>query len=558
MTLLLRLSLACLTAIWCFLGHAIAGDVDLLRRSPVATPAGFDPKSGFQVAADDSTKSPMVGQTEPTARPPVAKTPAGETVPFALSGHARGPDGKPVVGATINLCMGPNRNSTVAATTTSGGDGRYEFKGIRLPVSPASGSREKLLAGGFSLYGTAASFGFAWSGSRDYWDKDKPSDAGVVPGDQRMRQGHLDFYRNEPIVVDLGFTSASSLKGQVIDENKRPIAGAKVWLWHADYLNGDGKALHINEREFTGIRELLKSKEREAQTDSDGRFELGGLPAEVCFGVNVDYSGFGSASLHAATTTRPITVHHFNQSATSIRGDVQVEVPIAESHEVRTGDLTILLYPLRNVLIDVVEQDTGRPAANVAVGTNTLLGNGPSAFGKTDRDGRVVLKLPMGQYRLTADPPRDSLYIRTRANLDGTAGRDKEPFTIQLTKGCVVDFEALDADSGQGVEGIGFQAEDLSKKPNERQSWLVQTTTAYVDHPRTDKQGRMRAVMPPGRYHLSAVPQWLGSRDMSAEYENDVGPSETILSSDETIAVKFHLRRKPAPADKCGRPPHDE
>ncbi len=102
-----------------------------------------------------------------------------------------------------------------------------------------------------------------------------------------------------------------------------------------------------------------------------------------------------------------------------------------------------------------------RPFRNVSVSTASPFGSGFSAYGKTDRNGRVVLKLPMGQYKLVADPPRDSLYVRTWANLDGTADRDKEPFTIRLVKGCVVNFEAVDSESGKGIEGIGFQAEAM-------------------------------------------------------------------------------------------------
>lgn len=473
-----------------------------------------------------------------------------KTVPFSLSGTAKDNSGKPIAGATINLCMGPNQNSKVSATTKSGVDGRYEFKEARLKVSPAIGSREKLLVGGFSLFGRAQDYGFGWSGSRYYWDKERPKDG--IP-----QQGHIDFYRGEPLAVDLEFTRATSLKGRVIDEDSRPIVGAKVWLWHADYLNGDGKALHINEREFSGIRQLLTPEEREAKTDSDGRFEIGGLPSEVCFGVAIDHPGYGNASFHAATTARPITIHRFNQSGTAIRNGVQIEVALPDSHEVRTGEITVQLHPLHSVLIDVIEDDTGKPAANVKIETNGLAGNGPSAFGKTDRNGRVVLEVPIGHYRLTADPPRDSLYVRTRANLDGVTGRDKEPLTMRLIKGCVVNFVAVDADSGEGIAGIGFQADDLIKLLNQRRSGLIDTTTTYADNPRTDKHGRMRAVMGPGRYHFIAVPQWLGSRDISDEYENGIGPPETILDSGETVDLKFTLKQKASASTKESKPSAD-
>ncbi len=182
-----------------------------------------------------------------------------------------------------------------------------------------------------------------------------------------------------------------------------------------------------------------------------------------------------------------------------------------------------------------------------------MLGHGPSAHGKTDKNGRVELKLPIGRYELTADPPRDSLYVRTRAKLDGTAGRDKEPFTIRLVKGCIVNFEALDSESGKGIEEIGFQAEELTPTPPHRpvppgHSVLVQTTTGYVNNPTTDKSGHMRAVMQPGTYRFTATPQWLGRRNVGDEYESGNAPLPTRLPPGETVEVKLQLKRKPTAA----------
>ncbi|HKD35906.1 MAG TPA: carboxypeptidase-like regulatory domain-containing protein, partial [Pirellulales bacterium] len=381
-----------------------------------------------------------------------------KTASMTISGHANGPDGKPLAGATINLCIGPFPNWKIVATAATGADGRFEFKDVRLPLSPSPMTHEKLPKSSFSLFGTAAGFGFAWSGSREYWDGEKPSDVGMIPGDKRARQGHVDFYRSEPIVIDLEFTRAAILGGKVVDEDSRPVSGAKVSLSDADYLNGDGKALNIHIRQFVAMREFLPRNEWEAQTDSDGRFEIGGLPAEVCFAVNIEHAGFAKSSFHAATTSRAISVHHYNNEGSSIRSGTQIEVARPGKHDVRTGEITVRLHPLHTVLIDVVEVDTGRPVVNASVSAVAPTRDGRSGFGKTDANGRTELKLAMGQYRVAADPPRGSLYIRSRATLDGIAGRDTEPFTIQVAKGCLVNFDVVDAESGEGVVGIGFQA----------------------------------------------------------------------------------------------------
>ena len=308
------------------------------------------------------------------------------------------------------------------------------------------------------------------------------------------------------------------------------------------------------------MRELLKRDQFTAQTGRDGLFEIAGLPADVCFAVVVKRSGFGETSLHAATTNRPLTIHRFNQSGMTRRNNVDVEVPLPDSHEVRTGDLTIILHPVHTVLVDVVEADTGQPVANVEVGTNTDLGEGASSFGKTNRDGRVELKLPIGQYDLTADPPRGSLCVPTRSHLDGTAGRDKDPFTLRLTKGCVVNFEVVEGDSGKAIEGVAFFDENEQLRPKE--PFLAQTIRNILAEHGTDKEGRARAVLPPGDYRFSETPQWVGTRDLTEEYQPERPAAPMRLASGETVEVKFQLKRKPTAAKAsfekaCGSDPPD-
>ena len=169
-------------------------------------------------------------------QPPTVKGQPAKTVAVTISGRAKDSAGKPVAGATINLCVGSNMNRAAASTTTSDSDGHYVFKDVELPLQLASGSQEPHYAGGFSLYGTAAGHGFAWSGSRTFWDRVKPSDVEDVPGDWRRRPGGVDFYRDEPTIVDLEFTPATSLKGRVIDDEGHPIRDVELSLWHADYF----------------------------------------------------------------------------------------------------------------------------------------------------------------------------------------------------------------------------------------------------------------------------------------------------------------------------------
>ena len=408
--------------------------------------------------SDAQTKPPASDRDSSAAKSPAlpaatSKGASEKRVTLTVTGRAKDSAGKPIAGAIIHLRAGANPELTM--TTTSHSDGSYEFKDVQVMLHQANGTREQLCSGPLSLFATASGFGFAWSGRRYFWDRKKLSDEEIGHDQWTKRTVKTDFFSDDLPVIDLEFAPAASLKGRVIDDDHQPIAGADVSLWDADYLNGEGKPLWIEYRKFSEMRQVLKREQIDARTDRDGRFEIGGLPAEVCFLVQVEHAGDANTSFYAATTDRPLTVHHFNNSATTIQGNMQVEIAIPEQHEIRTGDLTIMSHHVRSVLIDVVEDDTGRPAANVRVSTNSVLGHGPSAYGKTNKDGRVELKLPIGQFQLTADPPRDSLYVRAQPTLDGTAGRDKEPFTIRLIKGCIVHFEAVDLEWVRASRGSG-------------------------------------------------------------------------------------------------------
>ena len=111
---------------------------------------------------------------------------------------------------------------------------------------------------------------------------------------------------------------------------------------------------------------------------------------------------------------------------------------------------------------------------------------------------------------------------------------------------------------GKGIEGIGFQAQKVTPVPPYRpvppgHSILVDSTTGYADNPRTDKDGRMRAVMQPGTYKFTAAPQWLGRHNVGDEYESGFAPSPTRLPSGESVDIKIQLKRKPEAAKDVAR-----
>ena len=109
------------------------------------------------------------------------------------------------------------------------------------------------------------------------------------------------LFQGEPLVMDLSFPRAATLRGRVIDEKGRPVAGVTVKVFHCDYLDTKGKETHHNFREFWSLYTAPESLST-VKTDRDGRFQLEGLPKEVGFLVYVEHPDYAHMSLYAATT----------------------------------------------------------------------------------------------------------------------------------------------------------------------------------------------------------------------------------------------------------------
>ncbi len=385
---------------------ALAALPHLYAAPGSAPPPAFIEKSPQTAAAKQSNETKL-GSGLPKIRNP------DKTIPFSLSGHVRGPDGKALAGIEVHLVT----TYAYAAMplvqvrsfiAKSGTDGSFKFSDVPISITKGGVERNSPNVGGFMLWSAPPRYGFVWSGLRNYWDTDDNSGANEGPGIVHKRQGGVDFYRDKPVVVDLDFVPATTLRGRVVDEDNKPIAGADVSLWDADYLDGSGKALHINYRQFAGMQQLMKRELRSARTDGDGRFSIGGLQPEICFGVRIKHKGFADSSFYAATTNRPITGHQFSDTAAAVeRGGEWVELSQPGSHPTRPNGFTAILQRPHRVLIDVVAADTGEPLANVAV-YNAWQDQGPMDSSKSDLQGRAVLNLPRGEYTLAADPPKKS------------------------------------------------------------------------------------------------------------------------------------------------------
>jgi protocatechuate 3,4-dioxygenase beta subunit len=162
-----------------------------------------------------------------------------------VSGIVRNADGGPIANALVTFHAEPKDGYFVAGELTRMGGGRSAVSGrsgeYRLgPLSPMSGH----VVAESSGYGTGAS--------------------------QRIE---LASTAMESVDLTLGRTA--SIRGHVVDRERRPIAGATVIASEEESLVSS-----------------TRPKPVEAETDEEGSFELEGLATTLTYGITADARGF--------------------------------------------------------------------------------------------------------------------------------------------------------------------------------------------------------------------------------------------------------------------------
>jgi RNA polymerase sigma factor (sigma-70 family) len=463
---------------------------------------------------DQSEKTPKARPGPPTVvKEEKAERPGPMTTPITVRGRAIDIEGKPVAGATIEL-VSTNGTDAPLGTTTTDRDGAYIFRNARLPV--ARFRDDAPLAGTFQVYGAAPGRGFAWHGMRSYQPRRRPDDWRVAGEDYML-------FGSDPKVMDLRFPPAATLGGQIVDEAGRPVPDARIRIGHCDYLDTQGKESHHNFREFWAIH-AAPAGLTTTKTGADGRFRLEGLPKEAGFWVFVEHPDYARMSLYAATTDRPSTAFEYPRQATAGH----------ERPPVATGELKVTLRSTRRIAVRTVFANTGRPAPKVRVSAGNGT-SGPSANGTTDVDGRLLFRLPPGEYGILADPTEGGAEcMRTRSSLRVDEQPAEQSLEVRVKPGCVLILEVVDAKTGKGVPGVGFYC-DQDDRPGSRAS--VQSRSGYIDHPVSDADGRLRAVVEPGErvYAVGPIPESTGYRQQNPQ-------KRVAVPAGGTVTVRFELQ----------------
>jgi protocatechuate 3,4-dioxygenase beta subunit len=415
---------------------------------------------------------------------------APASVPVPISGVIRDLNDRPIAGATV-YALGTQTldepkltvTTTVVGKTTSARDGSYSFPDLKIPTSrkrhPYQAATPYVT---YQVEARAPGYGLGWHLPESMYAINPPDPADI--------QGHATL--GSPVVMNVYLRPEADLKGRVIDENDKPVAGVKINLMDVNLMDERGMETPFG----VGVRASdWPDGFGLTVTDADGRFKLSGLPSESCcwlFLERADSKGNAKRAVYASTLAENQTQHDRQQR------NPQVQAVLRGSHEVFPRDMTVSMPSLRTIEVHVVADDDGKPVPNVRViSVKDALATGFSSYGYSNAEGVVELSLPVDRYKgLSGDPDStDSRFIRSTGNAFEVKDEpNAQRLELRMQPGFELLLEAVDSATGKGVPGIYFEIKQAAEGP-----WLsLRPSTFYAfGETTTNAEGKLRAVLAP-------------------------------------------------------------
>ncbi len=223
---------------------------------------------------------------------------------------------------------------------------------------------------------------------------------------------------------------------------------------------------------------LVPKSFRTTETDVDGNYVITGLPREASLIGRMAYEpGYETKHFILATTLTP-------QQGRECLG--------------YQGTLNHVFKAPRLVRVQVIHADAKTPAsnANVRVRAKRILRSGNE--GKTNDEGKLEFRLTPGEYVLIAEPHWKELYVKTEHPITVLDEPTEQPVLLPLATGAAVVITATENESHAPIAGVDFL---VGTDTNPERSAL-QRQTVFIDNPKTDKHGELRATLAPGSYQF--------------------------------------------------------
>jgi uncharacterized protein (TIGR03067 family) len=518
---LLTCGLAVLTSLAVVhLGPSAAGQQPRTSSAPATATPEAPAQPGRKSAAPATGTS---AKENPPAAAPNGFVRRVYTYPITVKGRAVDPAGKPITGAHVYLASRLGHYKRVAETTADA-EGRYALLAVPLPIERANTvtGRDE---GAFQVFGQAEGLGFAWRPVKSFF----PHPNGAHDMYVAMRDPPGSYEANDKIELDLRFPPAARLSGTVVDDRGNPLPDVRIEIRACESLIVVDNVIPGWTLDALNERDSAPPSMKIRTTDAGGRFEFADMPVDCRFRIDIAAENFPGRTVYAATTRGP--------------------QPDYQGTQVLTGDFKVTLATPVDVPIKMVFSDTREPAPRVAVQAAKGYVN---TLETTDDEGRVILRLPPGTYRMENWPARGTPYLVTDGELVVGPNPPTEPIVYTLRPAGIIEITVVDAETGAGVPDVDVWQQIEPNGPRQRlvfRSWEVSTRIAWRESPRTDARGKLRALVEPGKHRIG-----VGLESYPRGHEVvDSGGQEVECRPGEKVPLKFTMRASGTVDDEASR-----
>ena len=447
-----------------------------------------------------------------------------------IAGQAVDKDGSPIRGATI-MIIAANRVLVEAETSE---EGKYELINVQVPVSTVKVPWGSSSSADFSVVGTAKGFGLAWRGPiavrTDSMRRDKNDElSGELPGWAEQIVIEPDM----GATIDLSFRPASPIRGRVVDESGKPIAGVSVHPLHFIQYSTDKKAESGKMDAFVLSSFSDPRVSQPMTTDAQGSFAIRNLPKDAGVWVAVKQPGFADGDVGLTNSDR-LSVD-YKSSVIKVSAASEALITLRKTH---------------TVLVKVTDSQSGLPIPSLTIQTNERFEEGgegirSAAQAATDDKGQVKFQLPKGKHFLFVVPDVNAPYIFRNQMVEVTGNAAKQVFTMPIRRHSQVTVRIVDAQSKKGIPGVPI--------------WISRTNTSdgntdlysiFSHRPVSDESGEIKGFLSDGplqlglgamRTHRLVVPE-----GYVAEPADNRKGREFELKDGKDLSVEFALRKKDA------------